>query len=171
MHTLVLLALTYVLVGGDSNNLMSSNVDINRAIAVRDRYGAHFLWVKRDGVGYVIRDAATLDAIDRLFEPSRAFSPELERLRAKMRPLEKRENRLDKEIDAIEDMDEGVTQSDRARLRDLKHEMRDVQVRLREYEREEESLDRRQDRLEQEAEERMIPLVDEAIRKGVAKRD
>lgn len=170
MHMLALLALSYVFIPGPSNNVISSNIDLNRALAIRDQYGAHFLWVKHDGVGYVIRDAATLAEIDHLFDAARAYSPELEQLRKKMRPLEKRQDRLEREADAISD-DDYASQHDRERLRDLQRELRDIERQLSQYEREEERLDARKDRLEEEAEERMTPIVEDAIRRGIARRD
>ena len=79
------------------------------------------------------------------------------------------EEQLDKEIDAISD-DENRTLRDEERLRELERRMRDVESQLRVFEREEEDLDAKQDRLEEEAERRMMPIIDEAIRTGLAKR-
>jgi len=169
MHTF-LLALTYVLVLGDSNTLRSSGVDIERAVDLRDQYGAQFLWVKRNGVRYVIRDGRTVDEVARLFEDDRVLEPEMNRLHARMRPIERRETELEHQIDAITD-DDHASAADRARLRDLERELRDVEAQLRVLEREEEDLDRKQDAAERDAERRMVPLVDEAIRRGVAKRE
>ena len=169
MHTIALLVLTYVLVPGASN-MISANVDVDRALAIRRDHGSHFLWVKRDGRAYVIRDQATLEAVGALFAGSRAFSPELRRLHEKLRPLEAHERELDREADAISD-DDQRNACDEVRLRDLQRELRDVESRLRDLEREEEALERRQDRREAEAEEAMVPIVDDAIRRGIAKRE
>lgn len=152
----------------DSNTITTSNIDIERALTIKGRYGSRFLWTRFEGRGYVIRDAATLAAIDALFEPSRALGPEQERLRTKMRPLEKREERLDGEADAISD-GEDRTARDEYRLRDLRRELRDVERELRVLERQEEELDRKQERLDREAERAMKPIIREAIRKGTAR--
>jgi Skp family chaperone for outer membrane proteins len=150
--------------------MMSANIDLDRALEVRREHGSHFLWVKRDGRAYVIRDQATLDSIDDLFAGSRAFAPDLRRLHEKMRPLEARERELDREADAISD-DDRRTARDEARLRDLQRDLRDVELRLRDFEREQEWLERKQDQREAEAEEKMVPIVHDAIRRGIAKRE
>ena len=166
MNTLALLALSYVLVPGASN-VMSSSIDLERALSIRYQYGSHFLWVERGGYEYLIRDQATLDRIDQLFDPSRAIGREMERLHARIRPIELREEELDRQADAISD-DENRTARDEARLRDLHRELRDVEARLREYERQEDELDRKRDRLDNEAEEKMAAIVDDGIRRGIA---
>lgn len=169
MNALALLVISYVFIPGPSN-LMSANLDLQRALAIQRHYGSHFLWVERDGAQYVIRDSATLEAIDHLFDEARAYDPDLERLREKMRPLERRESRLEKEADAISD-DDNRSARDRARLRDLQRELRDIELQLRDYEREEERLDARHDRLEEEAERKMMPIIEDAIRRGIARRE
>jgi hypothetical protein len=149
--------------GGDLN--------LHAALAKKSEYGSQFLWFQRRGEGYVIRDAATLEQIDHLFDAQRAFDPEAERLRDRLRPLETRESKLDHEIDALSDQDdEKLTSDDRQRLRDLEREQRDLEAQLRVLEREEDALDRRRDAREEEAERRMVPILDEAIRTGLAKR-
>jgi len=166
------MAVTYILVRG-SNNIMVTGGELNlhAALAKKAEYGSQFIWFQRHGKGYVVRDAATLDQIDHLFDAQRAFDPEAERIRDRMRPIERRESKLDHEIDAIEDADdEKLTSDDRQRLRDLQREMRDVQAQLRALEREEEDIDRKRDAREAEAERRMVPILDDAIRSGVAKR-
>jgi DNA repair exonuclease SbcCD ATPase subunit len=169
MYTIAFLALTYVFVPGGPN-IISANLDLQRALTIRREHGSHFLWFKRDGHAYVIRDRETLDRIDALFADARAMDPDQERLHAKMRPLEDRENDLDREADAISD-DDHRTRRDEEHLRELQRELRDVESKLRDYEREEERLDRRRDRLEMDAEAKMVPIVDDAIRRGIAKRE
>jgi hypothetical protein len=95
------------------SNMMSSNVDLRRALEIGRRYGSHFLWVNHDGHEYVIRDAATLDAIEHVLESAGVPLPEMERVHAKMRPLEARERALDHEVDAISD-DENRSAADEA---------------------------------------------------------
>src|SRR5438874_1290045 len=151
-----------------SSNSMTSNVGIERSVAIKRQYGSNFLWMRVDGRAYLIRDANTLDAIDALWGPVRALDPDYERVHARIRPLEEKERRIDHESDAISD-DDNRSAADEARLRDLEREQRDVERELRVYEREEEELDRKEERLEREAERAMIPIVRDAIRKGIAK--
>jgi DNA repair exonuclease SbcCD ATPase subunit len=169
MQTLAALFVAAYVFIPHGTNMMSSNVNLNRALEIRHRFGSHFLWVCEKGVEYVIRDETTLDRIEHLFDSAHAFSPEVERLHERMRPIEKREEQLDREIDAISD-DEDRSPRDEERRRDLERRLRDVESQLRDFERQEEALDAKQDRLEDEAERRMVPIIDEAIRSGAAKR-
>ena len=85
-------------------------------------------------------------------------------MRAKLRPLEKRESQLDREIDALDE--DG---RDRERARVLERDMHEVEAQLRVLEREEEDVDRRRDAREAEAERQMVPILVEAIRSGIAR--
>jgi septal ring factor EnvC (AmiA/AmiB activator) len=160
---------SYVLIHGSTNKILSGpNINLTSVLAKRSEYGHDFLWFRTAKGAYVIRDAATLERVDRLFDAEQALDPDSERLRAKMRPLEKRESQLDREIDAIEDDDDHNDRDD-ARLSKLHSEMREVEEQLRVLEREEEALDHRRDALEAEAERRMAPVLEDAIRSGIAR--
>src|SRR3954464_15873378 len=100
-------ALTYVLVHGSPNIMSGTDVSIETAAIRRNAYDGDFIWFRSKGHNYVIRDQATLEQIDRLFDAQRAFEPEAERIRTELRPLEDRESELDHEIDALTDRDEG----------------------------------------------------------------
>jgi hypothetical protein len=156
--------LSYVLIHGSTNVMMTGgNVKLPAALATRSEYGGEFLWFRtRDGA-YLIRDARMLERIDHLFDGARALDPDVERVRVKLQPLEKRESELDREIDALDE--DG---RDKERARDLERDMRDVEAQLRVLEREEEEVDRRRDAREAEAERRMFPILADAIHSGVA---
>ena len=115
------------------------------------------------------RHAETLERIDRLFDAEQALDPDAERVRAKLRPLERRESQLDHQIDAIEDADDERSSRDEARLGELRREMRDLEAQMRVLEREEEEIDRRRDAREAEAERRMVPILEDAIHSGIAR--
>ena len=156
--------LSYVLIHGSTNVMMTGgNVNIPAALAKRSEYGRDFLWFRTREGSYLIRDEATLGRIDHLFDAAKALDPDVERVRTKLRPLEKRESQLDREIDALDE--DG---RDRERARDLERDMRDVEAQLRVLEREEEDIDRRRDAREAEAERQMCPILVEAIRSGIA---
>jgi phage shock protein A len=168
---LLAIAFSYVLVRGSEHMLTGPDVSLNVALARRDAYGSDFMWFKKDGHEYLIRDGAMLDRIEALFEPARAYKPEAKRVRRELRPLERRESELDRQIDALTDRDEGprLTAAEEDRLRDLRREMEGVQREMRALERQEEEIDRKRDELEADAERRMMPMLDEAVRSGVAK--
>src|SRR6266550_8514295 len=168
---LLALALTYVFVRGSHSIIRSGgNLSLNQALAKGEMYGHDFLWFRTAGRRYLIRDAATLERIDRLFDPQRAFDPDAERVREKLRPLEERESELDHEIDALEDRDEGpaLTAAEERRLDSLRREMEDLRPQMRALERQEDEVDRKRDALEAEAERQMLPILEEAIRSGIA---
>ena len=142
----------------------------------------HYFWFRDDGRSFMIRDAATLAAIDRLFEEAHKLAPEQEALRKRMRPVERRQNeleneidRIDEEIDAIEDAETGLSAADRNRRRALRDRQRPLQevlrtvaAELRDLEREEAQLDHRTEALEREAERKLVPMMKDAIRRGLA---
>jgi len=168
---LLAIAFTYILVYNGSQTIRSGpDVSLDVALAKRDQYRGDFLWFKKDGRAYLIRDAATLARIEAPFEQSRAFKPEAKRMKWELRSLERRESQLDREIDRLTDRDEGprLTAAEEDHLRDLRREMESVHSRMRPLERQEEEIDRQRDKLEAEAERQMEPILDEAIRSGVA---
>lgn len=158
---------SYVWVHNDRQTMSTHHMNLDRALELRDRLGKNFVWFRLRGAEYVVRDAATMDALDRLWEPFRATDPEYDRLMARLRPLEKKENALDREHDALEEQEE---HADSARLNDLERQLKDVQRQLRVLEDEERRLDDKRDAIERDVERRIVPLLEEAVRKGVAKR-
>ena len=168
---LTALALTYVLVRGDTQIISGSTMSIESAIRKRDAYGANFIWFKSHGTEYLIRDTTTLDRIDHLFDSERELRPEAKRIEHELRPLESRESELDDEIDALTDRDDGpeLTAAEQQKLDRLRQEMKELRPQLRDLERQEEDIDRKRDEREAEAERRMVPILDDAVRSGVAK--
>jgi bla regulator protein blaR1 len=160
-------SLSYVWVRHDRQNISMSHLDLDRALQLRDRLGANFIWFRLGGVEYVARDAATLEAIDRLWEPYRASDPEYDRLMERLHPLEKKEAALDREHDALEEQEE---HADRARLRELERQLEVVQRQLRVLEDEERRMDEKREAIERDVERRMVPVLEEAVRKGTARR-
>jgi chromosome segregation ATPase len=91
-------------------------------------------------------------------DPLRA---EHERLKQKMRPLEKKERELERRIDNLEDDDRDASH--------LREQLRPIARQLRQLEAEEERLDDRKDELNEAAETKLREIVERAIRRGVAK--
>lgn len=144
----------------------------------------HYFWFRDGNRSYVIRDGATLTAIQRLFDEANRLDPAQEALRRDMDRVERRESeiesqvdRIEDEIDAIQDSESPLSAADRDRLRGLRQRqraletaLRTVEAELRQLERKESELDRRSEELEREAERKLVPLVEDAIRRGVAVR-
>jgi len=170
---------SYVFVRGREH--LTSNVDLGRAMRLREGIGGTFLWFRADGQSYVVRDPGTLADIDRLFEPVRALQPKYESLRQKRQPFDDREEQLDREIDRLEERVDELSEDDETashhddlrrleeQIRGLEREMREVEQRLRGFDALERQLDREEEALEREAERAMEPILDGAVRRGVAK--
>lgn len=172
---------SYIFVRGHTH-MMMKNVKLERGLSIRDSTGDNFLWFRADGKTYLVRDVETLDEIDRLFSGSLALDPEYESLRQRRKPVDDREEQLDREIDRIEERideisdDENETVSKRdersrleGRMHELEHELRDVEQRARSFDEAEQELDRKQEEMEREAERAMEPVLERAIRRGLAK--
>lgn len=152
-------------------NTVISGTSVRMIESLVDKYPSPFVWVRRNGEEYLIRDTATLAEAKAAFRHSDALHREHTRLSAKMRPLEDREEELDEEIDSITDRDEDDhVRIDEARLETLRREMKSLRQELRQLEREEERLDQRADELSAEAERELERIVDRAIAKGLARR-
>jgi hypothetical protein len=159
--------------------LINGNMNLDAVTATRKRFDGNFLWVKRNGHEYVIRDAATLAEARAAFrEADKIHQGEYEPLLAKMRPLEERERELDRQIDHLsEDLSEhgeGLSDADRqvkaARVRELRDELKPLRRELRRMEREEARLDALEDPLVARAEQTLRQIVDRAIARGTAER-
>jgi chromosome segregation ATPase len=60
---------SYVIVSGDITTMSGSNRDFERALSFKYQIGDEFIWFRRDGKTYMIRDAGILKAAHKLFEP------------------------------------------------------------------------------------------------------
>jgi bla regulator protein blaR1 len=166
----------YVFVHGSTQSIMtSSTVGIREAVRIRKANSAPFLWFRQGGSSYLIRDRATLDAVAALFASSRRNEPALARLHARLDPLERRQDRLEHELDALEDADDDddsttVSTRDSEKRATLERQLREIEPQLRDLEREEERLDAEDERLEREAEKAMMPILERSIHNGIAKK-
>lgn len=143
----------YIISTGD-NSTFSTNVDVLRA--VRRRIPARSVWMRRGGQEYLIVDETLVRRAEALFAPEMALGPQQD-------AVGREESRLDHQIDALEDKEDRLSADEERNLSDLRAQMRDVEDRERE-------LDRKEERLEREAERQLWPLLDDAIRAGLAKR-
>jgi hypothetical protein len=167
---LLAIAFSYVLVRGSHMMMTGPDMSLKVALAKREQYGDDFLWFTRGRHQYRIRNTATLDRIDHLFDAERFYDPKADGIRDQLRPLERRESELDHATEALENRDEGppLTGAELKRVEELRHEKGVLHDRMRDLERQEEEIDRKRDALEAEAERAMVPILDEAIRNGVA---
>src|SRR5579884_3804360 len=140
---LLAIAVSYVLVHGSTNIRSGNDLTLSTVLARRKTYGDEFLWFRYRGVDYIVRDGATLDRIDHLFDGERSYDPEASRVERELRPLEQRESELDRQIDALTDRDEDsapLTADEETRLHSLQREMDALHDRMRVLERQEEDV-------------------------------
>ncbi len=159
-------------------HFVSMDGSIDQLEALRDAYGGDFLWVRRSGSRYVIRDPKILDqavaCFDRLsdLEPEQsALQRRQEALDREEEALDRRQERLESARESLENQSEQASSSDskaEAEERDIERRQADVSKRQRELETVERDLDRREDALEKEAEAALWKLIDRAIRDGAA---
>jgi DNA repair exonuclease SbcCD ATPase subunit len=127
---------------------------IHQLNAQMKRFSGRYIWVRRDGREYLIRDETTILRAEALFAPEARLSPEHE-------AIAREERRLDRDLDRLEDKDDRTAEENR--------ELHELRVKSRDIERRERELDRRQEALEREAERGFWTLMDDAIRTGTAK--
>ena len=60
---------SYIIVSGDTETMSGSTIDLQNAMVLRLKIGDEFIWFRRDGKSYVIRNAEILKAANKLFEP------------------------------------------------------------------------------------------------------
>ena len=167
---LLAIAFSYVLVRGSHMMMTGPDMSLGVGLAKREQYGNNFLWFTRGRHQYLIRNTAMLDRIDHLFDAKRFYDPKAEGIRDQLRPLERRESDLDHATEAFENRDAGppLTAAELKRVEELRHEKAALHDRMHDLEKQEDEIDRKRDALEADAERAMVPILDEAIRNGVA---
>jgi hypothetical protein len=153
--------------GGTSRIYNGGKIDFESTIRMAKQWEGDFLWFRTGADSYLIRDSATLDEIARLFAPMDALRADYRELRSRLRPVERRERAIERQIDRLEDAGE----RSEARVRELERDLRAVEREIQALEDEEAALDRREDTLEREAERAMIPVLERAVRQGLAQRE
>ena len=144
----------YVFRDGDTQVSFSSGTSFDTIHEIREKFDGDYLWIRREGEDYLICEAILLDRVRALFAPQRSLGPQQE-------AVGREEAALDREEEALDD--ESNDDATRARLAAI-HSKQEL-VSRREAE-----LDRREEELERQAEAALWPLIDDAIRQGVAKR-
>lgn len=168
----------YVLVRGN----MSTNYSIELVEELLDRYSGDFLWFRKGGKAYVVRDEPLLDRAERLFDPLKSLQPERRKLEERQRAVEREEQAVDRERDELDDSpdadgdedgdeDDAPTAPDPAldrRRAELDRRAGEIAARERALDREDRALDLREDALQEKAESALRELIDEILRGGLA---
>ena len=168
----------YVYKRGPSSHMRTnSGMDIRSVVAVAKRYPGDFIWTRRDGREYLIRDAAVLAEAAQAFAALDAMSVRTGAHNRRMRPVERRYDALERRIDLIEEELEdheeardSVRRERASQVRELRRELHAVEKELRVLEAEERRLEKESEALEQVAEAKLEEIIRHALRRGAAER-
>src|SRR5437870_1537368 len=131
----------------------SAGTDMEHFKQLRQRYTGKYLWVRREGHEYVVRDENTLLRARALFSGQSALAPEQVAVAREEAALGREQDRLENTPDTAEN---------RRRRGEIRAKLKDVARR-------EEALDRRQEELERATERELWEVVATAIRTGAAR--
>ena len=169
----------YVLARGE--HWSNSNASLEVVLAIQRRFSGDFLWVRRAGKEFLIRDSRIIDEAQAFWAPLRKLDPERSELELRQSRLESDEADLDREQEEIEGELERLSEdSDRRgdetarsnlerRRREVETRLRAVEGRDRELEAVERSIEQREAALEERAERELWRLIDTAIIHGEAR--
>jgi chromosome segregation ATPase len=164
----------------DDHGSTISRGHVQDIVRVAKRYSGTYIWLRRDGREYMIRDAATLAAARDAFADMQALEPQEREAERNVQVYEKKMEALEKKIDRISDQlgdDDEDTLSDATRndledqLRDLERQMRGIEREMKPFERAQEDVEKEMERREKIAERRLEEIIARAIREGRAVRE
>ena len=185
----------YVLCAGDMN-VVNGDGDTDFQ-ELRRTYGRQFFWFRHDGRAYVVRDAATIQRLVELYRPQSELGREQGELGRKQGALGRKQGELGRKQGELgrEQGRLGIEQarlarfddddpSTAARHRELERHERELSLRQADLGREQGVLGReqsklgegqsrlgeRQSALSRDIEQKLKPMLDEMVRKGVAER-
>jgi DNA repair exonuclease SbcCD ATPase subunit len=160
----------FVLSSPGSQVTCSTVADLTSFQSLQTRFGDDFLWVRRHGKSYVIRDASLLQRTHAFFAAVSALAPAREAIKREEKKIDREEERLDEIADRASDSEDRRAKSAPSvgELREVRVKLEEVRARQRSISERERELDQREDALEQEAERKLWRLVDDAIRSGAA---
>jgi len=168
-------SLSYILMnaGRDSTTMSGSTDDLRRARALRNaREG--LLYVRQNGVAYVIRDPETLRRAEALFAPQQELGARQARLGSQQAALGRRQAALGGQQARLGARQVGATPSQAHALGRQQSELGRQQDVLGTQQnalgRQQEVLGREQERLHRQAQAAFRALLGDAIRRGVAQR-
>jgi hypothetical protein len=162
----------FVLSSPGSQVTCSTVADLSNFQSLQARFGDDFLWVRRHGKSYVIRDAALLQRTHSFFAGVSALAPAHEAINREEAKIDREEERLDEIADRASDSEDRRASAKSVpsaeELREVRARLEEVRARQRAVSERERELDQREEVLEREAERNMWRLVDDAIRSGAA---
>ena len=167
---------SYIYKRGDHTHIRSS-ANIEKMVALSKRWSGEYIWLKRNGKEYLIRDAAVLAEVRNAFAELHAYEPKLRAAEERLRPVERKMDRIEERMDDLsdrlgddDDLDSATRGELERQLREAERELEEVERTYGPAERETERMEREHDRLEEIAEERFEKIVFRAVDQGKAER-
>jgi len=166
--------LSYVLLTGDGSNMMSSSSDDIRRARALQAGGAPLLFVRQDGVAYVIRNPAILGRANAIMAPQRELGRRQGALGEQQGELGRKQGALGAEQGRLGALMMNSTPRQMGELGRQQGELGRRQAALGEQQailgRQQAALGRHQARLAEAAKPKLRALVADAIRRGLAQR-
>ena len=166
--------LSYVLLTGDGSNMMSSSSDDIRRARALQAGGAPLLFVRQNGVAYVIRNPAILGRANAIMAPQRELGRRQGALGEQQGELGRKQGALGAEQGRLGALMMNSTPRQMGELGRQQGELGRRQAALGEQQailgRQQAALGRHQARLAEAAKPKLRALVADAIRRGLAQR-
>ena len=160
---------TFVLSLGDITT--ANDVDNGEMRRLFDRYGRRFAYFERNGRTYLIRDAATLERFEAMYAPQMQLGQQQAELGRHQAELGRKQADLGREQARLGRMQADGSNDDDELTR-KQNELAEKQNQLAEKQNElgakQNKMGDRQNELSREVERRIQPMLDEAIRNGIA---
>ena len=149
--------------GNDS--IMRINGSIEEFQRIAKRWPGEYIWVRRNGREYLIRDAAVLAAARNAFAQMEALEPAMREAEKRLRPIEKKFEAIEERLDELED-----GESPDRQIREAERQLRAAEAELREAEGALERIEKEVERREEIAEKKFEEIAIRAIEGGKARR-
>jgi bla regulator protein blaR1 len=179
---------SWVVVRSDKGATMHGDIsDLESARKHLKEFGPGYLWFRRDGKQYVVRDGKVLEAIEEAVKPQEALGEEQGRLGERQADLGRQQAKLGGQQAELGHAQARMAlrrasedREERRRDRDEERELEETQKELsraqevlgREQEkigREQEKMGREQERLAKQAQRKVEQLIEASLRDGTAK--
>ncbi len=92
---------SYVIVSGDSMNMSGGPDDMRHARSLQKNISGDFIWFRRDGKGYLIKDPATVRQAKEFFAPQEALGRQQAELGRKQEELGRKQEELGKQMEQV----------------------------------------------------------------------
>ena len=92
----------FVRAGKEGISMSGNSDDIDDVQALRAKIGGDFLWFRRDGQAWVIRDAGTIARAQQAWSRTQPLEQEMQALQAQMQPHSERMQALSKRMQALQ---------------------------------------------------------------------